>query len=317
MPAQDTSVIKEKIVSIIRLKGPSIPVRIAKEIGLDILFTSAFLSELVSEKRIKMSHMRIGNSPLYLIPGQEQMIGNFSQHLKSKEKEAFNILKEKGILRDKEQNPPLRVALREIRDFAIPFREPKSEEIYWRFITHTLEKIEKKETEKPVEKKEIKESESIKEDSKEKTEPFSKLKNEPKKQVERNKENDLGIFDKPKKPKKKKQLKKKTSSQKENIFFNKVKGYLNEKSIELLDILTVNKNEIILKVKGNNAEQILIAYNKKRLNENDIIKASKKAKEFGLRYIVIGKGGILKKTEELISAIKNLQATGELRDNNV
>ncbi|MBU2617036.1 MAG: hypothetical protein KKB79_03625 [Nanoarchaeota archaeon] len=308
MPAQDTSAIKEKIVSIIRLKGPSIPVSIAKEIGLDILFTSAFLSELVSEKRIKMSHMRIGSSPLYLIQGQEKMIGNFSQHLKSKEKEAFNILKEKGILKDKEQNPPLRVALREIRDFAIPFREPKSEEIYWRFITHNLKEIERKETGKHVE-EETKKSEPLQEKSQE-------IK-EPEKKVERNKENDLGIFDKSKKPKKKKQLKKKASSQKENIFFNKVKVYLNEKSIELSDILTVNKNEIILKVKGNNTEQILIAYNKKRLNENDIIKASKKAREFGLRYIVISNGGILKKTEELISAIKNLQATGELRDNNV
>ena len=67
MPPQDTTDIRDKIVLSIKEKGPTIPVFIAKEIGSSILFTSAFLSELLSEKRLKMSHMRIGSSPLYFI----------------------------------------------------------------------------------------------------------------------------------------------------------------------------------------------------------------------------------------------------------
>ena len=47
---KDTSEIKEKILSILKRRGPSLPVHIAKEIESSMLFTSAFLSELVSEK---------------------------------------------------------------------------------------------------------------------------------------------------------------------------------------------------------------------------------------------------------------------------
>ena len=103
----------------------------AKETGLSILFASAFLSELIAEKKIKTSSLRVGSSPLYLIPGQESLLENFSSNLKSKEKEAFDILKEKGFLNDNEQEPAIRVALRSIKDFAIPFE--KNNEIIWKY----------------------------------------------------------------------------------------------------------------------------------------------------------------------------------------
>ena len=77
--------------------------------------------------------MRVGSSPLYFIQGQEPMLEKFAEHLKSKEREAFTLLKEKSFLKDLEQLPAIRVALREIKDFAIPFRN--GEEIVWRFLT--------------------------------------------------------------------------------------------------------------------------------------------------------------------------------------
>ena len=86
MATQDTSNIKEKILSVLRRRGPGLPVHIATELKMSGLFASAFLSELVSEKKIKLSYMRVGNSPLYYIPGQEHMIEKFSGYLKSKEK---------------------------------------------------------------------------------------------------------------------------------------------------------------------------------------------------------------------------------------
>ena len=51
MPTQDTSKIKENIISTLKRRGPCLPVHIASEIGTSILFASAFLSELVSEKK--------------------------------------------------------------------------------------------------------------------------------------------------------------------------------------------------------------------------------------------------------------------------
>ena len=98
MPQQSASEIKEKILSTLRLRGPSLPVHIAKQTDLSILFSSAFLSELLSEGKIKMSHMKVGSSQIYHLPGQEARIENFSQHLNPKEKEAFTLLKDKKIL---------------------------------------------------------------------------------------------------------------------------------------------------------------------------------------------------------------------------
>jgi hypothetical protein len=277
---QDTREIKEKIISILKRKGPSLPVHISREIESSILFTSAFLSELVSEKLVLISKMKVGSSPIYFLPGQESLIEKYSPYLKSKEKEAFMLLKEKGILKDDKQNPAIRVALREIRDFAVPFK--KEDEIFWRYHTLPEERFTKKE-----EKPEVK----IK-------------KEEPKK------EKDLGIFEK-EKPKKKK-IKKKSASKNEK-FFNKVKEFLSERSIELSDIESFDKNKLVLKIKEKGDEKMLIAYNKKRITENDIIKAYKKAKELNMSYVVLSLGEPLKKMSGLIEAVKNLSSIEKIK----
>ena len=275
MPTQDTSEIKEKILSLLKMKGPSLPVHIASETGLSILFASAFLSELVSERKIKISNMKIGSSPIYFLPKHESFLEKFSQYLKSKEKDAFLLLKEKKFLKDKDQDPAIRVALRSIRDFAIPFR--RDEEIIWRFFL-------------------IPESEF-------KTE--EKSKKEEKKPSE-----ELNIFDKAsekKKTKKQKKLKKVAISQKKNEkFFNKVKEFLSKKSIEIIDIESFNKNDLILRVRIQNQEKLVVAYNKKRINEGDIIKANKKSSELNIPYIILSLGGPLKRLNTLIGAVKNL-----------
>jgi len=93
--------------------------------------------------------MKVGNSPIYLIQGQEPMLERFSQHLKSKEKEAFELLKRKKFLKDEEQVPAIRIALREIRDFAVAFK--KDEEIFWRYFTIQENEFEPPKI-KPIEK---------------------------------------------------------------------------------------------------------------------------------------------------------------------
>ncbi len=286
---RDTSEIKNKIVNFISRRGPSLPVHIAKEIEMNTLFTSAFLSELLSEKRIKSSNMKIGGSPLYFNPGQEHLLENFSEHLKNKEKEAFIIIKREKILEDKKQEPAIRVALRSIKDFAIPFKRIDSEELYWRYFTEEVPKTKEKE----------------------------EIKEEVKKEVpEKVKEKKLNIFDKKEIPKKKIAIKKKivrkTSNKKNEKFFNRVKEFLSKKSIEIIDIENFNKNDLVLKVKDNDEEKILVAYNKKRISESDIINAHKKTKETGLQYIIISLGEPLKKIENLIESIKKLDFMGKI-----
>jgi hypothetical protein len=63
---------------------------------------------------------------------------------------------------------------------------------------------------------------------------------------------------------------------------------------------------LVLRVKEQDKESLLVAFNKKRITDLDIVKASKKAKEFGLNYILLSLGEPLKKTNNLIEAIKFL-----------
>jgi hypothetical protein len=288
---QDAAQIRERIISWINSNGPSLPVQIAKATGMDILFSSAFLSELFNDKEIKMSYLRVGSSPLYFISGQESQLERYSQYLKSKEKEAYLILKEKNILRDSEQQPAIRVALREIKDFAIPFE--KNEEVFWRYflieepqeIKITEEKIEEPKTE------EIKFEKILEEKI-----PEAKKEVLPKEKVQ-------------KKPKEEKKPKKQANKneKKDDNFFNKIKEYLSKKGIEILDIKDFKNNQAILKVKkGDNSEELFFAFNKKKITEKEILDANKKASEVGLPYSILSLGETTKKMSDLISAIKNL-----------
>ena len=281
MATQDTSNLKERIIFIFKKRGPSLPVHIASETGLSMLFASAFLSELLSEKKIKLSFMKVGSSPIYLLHGQESMLEKFSPHLKSKEKEAFELLKRKKFLKDEEQVPAIRIALREIRDFAIAFK--KDEKIFWRYFTIPENKFEFPKI-KPIEK-------SSQSENKKKPEEISS-------------KQELNIFDKQKTTKT--LTKKRTTKKNNDKFFNKVKELLFKKSIEILDIENFSKNDLILRIKTKGEEKLLVAYNKRRINEADIIKAHKKATEFNLKYIILSLGEPLKKIDNLIKAIKNL-----------
>jgi hypothetical protein len=292
MAAQDTTALKEKIISIIRNRGPSFPAQISSQVGMSILFTSAFLSELLSEKKLKISNMKVGSSPLYFIPGQENLLERFSGSLKSKEKDAFELLKEKKFLLDNQQDPAIRVALRSIKDFAFPFQ--KNDKLYWRYLTVEENELEI-EKPKPVEKK----------PEPKKVEIFDKP-NDGEKKEESKKE------DKPKverkKPVNKKVTKKKSlSNGKNEKFFNKVKEYLLGKGVEITDIISFSKDDLVLKVKeGEEREFIVFGYNKKRINEEDILKAYKKVSDFDLGYRILCLGDPAKKTSNLIDSIKNL-----------
>jgi hypothetical protein len=314
----DAGLIKEKIMALIQAHGPSLPVFIANRTGLSIIFASAFLSELIADKRLKISHMRIGSSPLYFITGQEPQLENYSNYLKNKEKDAFILIKERRFLKDKDLEPAIRVALRVIRDFAVPFK--RNEEIYWRyFLVGELEFQESPKEEvrpivkepeekvieiieiKPKEKNPIAEKEvilEVKEESKREEEI------EKKKEVKEPKESK----ETKKHPKKKQETKKKVSAKekKNNNFFSRIKEFLSQRQIEILGIEEISVVKIIFRVKKED-EYLIIAYNKKKITENDLVNSSKKAEEMNLPYQILLLGEPLKRFDNLIKAVKNLR----------
>ena len=281
MPTQDTSGIKGNILSILKQRGPSLPVHIARETSLSILFASAFLSELLSERKIKISNMRVGSSPIYYILGQENQLENFSLHLNNKEKEAFTILRNKKILKDIEQEPAIRVALRSIKDFAIPFKE--GEEIFWRyFITEQPEpkakEIAKIETPKKQEPK--------KEISKEINSPIIKK---------------VDIFDKPKK---------KSAQKEKSEFVVEIINSLKESDIELIQEREFKKREFmgVGKIKTNigSMEILIMAKDKKTITENDLTVSIQKSQTEKKIILFISPGKLDKKATELLQEYKNI-----------
>ncbi len=312
---QNTTPTKEKIIDVLRKKGPSLPVYIAREINTNALFTSAFLSELFSEKKINISNMKVGNSPVYYLQGQEVLLEKYADYLKNKEKEAFLLLKRKKFIKDIEQEPAIRVALRAIKDFAIPFRTQDSQEIIWRHHTNsTKEYNQKKETsEKTEQKEEIpkeieQKKETLTKEIEQKEENPEKI--EKKEETTEKIEQKINVFDKKQSIKKETKIKtttkRKIPQKKDNKFFNKVKEYLSINSIEILDIENFSKNDLFLRIRQNQEEKLLVAFNKKRITESEIIKANKKAEELNLKYILLSLGEPLKKLTNFIEAVKNL-----------
>jgi hypothetical protein len=301
MPTQDTKPIKESILNFLKTNGPSLPVQISKQIKMDSIFGSAFLSELLSQKRIKITNMKVGGSPIYYIEGTESQLEKYAQeYLKSKEKDAFLLLKEKKFLVDTEQEPAIRVALRSIKDFAKPFE--KEGKVIWRYFLSKENEYQptfqdilpQKESKQKLDKKEM----EIKEEIKDK-----KINEKPEEEkIEQKKST------KKKTTKKKTSAKRKTQERKNEKFFNIVKENITKNKMEITDIIGFTKGHLTLKIKDNEKEKILVAYNKKRLTEADITNAHKKAKEHKLEYIIFALGEPAKKTTSFIEAIKDLSS---------
>ncbi|MFA5071852.1 MAG: hypothetical protein WC511_05840 [Candidatus Pacearchaeota archaeon] len=305
----DALQLKEKIISFIETKGPSLPIQVAKETGMNTIFSSAFLSELYNEKRLGMSNLRVGSSPLYFIPGQEPQLEKFATYLKNKEKEAFQMLKEYKFLEDSKLHPAIRVALREIKDYAIPFK--KDEEIFWKFFTISDDEI-RNIIEKPeeIEVVEIIQEKVVEESKKEIVE-----------EVQEKAEKVLNIFDEEKKvPKKKepvKKIKKETKTKKPNKkkdenFFNKIKEFLAEQKIEIVDIVNFKNDEAKIRVRKKDSEELLFAFNKKKITDKEILKANKEASEEKMKYSILSLGETTKKLNDFIDAIRNLSEIGKI-----
>jgi len=272
--ATDASVIKDRILTFLERNGPSLPVHIAKAAGMDMIFTSAFLSELMSHGKIKTSHLKIGTSPIYFLLGQEMGLEKFSPFLKGKEHEAFTLLKKESFLVDEKQEPAIRVALSAIKDFAQPIE--KNGLLIWKFFSSEENyKNEKEETTLAPEETPVEEM--------------------------------------PKRITKKKRA---TSSGKKSAndekFFNRVKEFLGNQNTEILDIISFNSKELSLKILENGNEKLVMAFNKKRITEKEILTAYKKAEERKLKYSVLCFGDLPKKTQTFIDAINTLSSVEKM-----
>ena len=328
MPAdlQKINEVKERIVGTMRLRGPSLPVHIARTINTSPIFASAFLSELYSEGRVKISNMKVGSSPLYYLPGQENLLENFIEYLNQREKEAFYLLKKEKILHDDVQTPVVRVALRAIKDFAIPIKiNIKGEaRAIWKY--HMLPEMEFRSVAEqyfsPETRREIKEE--IKTIAVQKVEvplmeqaqqiheqivnvrqavsekPLEVEKEEENLEIEEEDENREILIEKPLKKMKAKDFE----------FSNKVKEYLSKKDIELLSIVEEKKKDFTARVRIDMAfgkqEYFLVAKDKKKISEIDLTMAHQRAQSEKILALILSPGEPDKKAMEYLRTWRNL-----------
>ncbi len=253
---------KRKIISFLDSNGPSLPVRIAKKIEMEPVFASAILSELLNEKRIKLSHMKIGASPLYLLPNQEKKLEEQNSNLKNIEREAYLKLKENKFLIDKNEIPAIRVALRNLKDFAKNFNF--KEELVWRYAFIPEEEIIiflKKENSKDVDE-------------------IEKIENEEKKEIKEVIKSKIRKEDIPKE-KKIEDIFKETGKESQTEFSEEVKEFLLKNKIKLVEEIQSDKKEIVAKISIETSigelNFILIAKNKKTTSKDEINSALQRA----------------------------------------
>ncbi|MEM4397030.1 MAG: hypothetical protein QW757_00210 [Candidatus Woesearchaeota archaeon] len=143
---------KDKVLAFVKQNGPVLPRDVSKEFKVDTFFTGAILSTLVENKELKITNAKIGGSPLYYCEGQEHKLDILYKYLPGKEKEAYNFLKEKKVVRENNLEPAIRVAIKNIKDFAKPLEvnvnnnkenNNNNKEIFWKWYLISNAEAEK------------------------------------------------------------------------------------------------------------------------------------------------------------------------------
>ncbi|MDO8660353.1 MAG: hypothetical protein Q7K43_00550 [Candidatus Woesearchaeota archaeon] len=128
---------RERVLSVIRLRGPTQPLVISKELNLtNSTFAGAMLSEMTDKGLLKVSHIKVGSGPLYYIPGQEEQLLRYTYALNEKDRKTVELLQQKKVLRENTQDPITRVGLKTLKDFAVPLevQHNGTQEIFWKWF---------------------------------------------------------------------------------------------------------------------------------------------------------------------------------------
>ncbi|MEK6858752.1 MAG: hypothetical protein AABX53_02470 [Nanoarchaeota archaeon] len=305
---QKVNATKEKILNVIKTVGPSFPTRISREAGISPLFIGALLSEMLAEKKVMMSAMKVGSSPLYFLPGQEAQLENFTQYLNHKEREAVSRLKDSLILDDETQDPAIRVALRKLKDFAIPItvHESGTEKLFWKFFTTSDERA-KEIIEPIVTPKQHTDPRKNVEETPQTVQTVQAIKEE-------RREEEKEQMQPRKVEKKEKAIKK---AKEPSAFTRNVKEYLAAKEIEVLEDLPTKAKEYNARVRIDTLlgkqEYLLLAKEKKKLTEDDLAIALHKAQSEKMPALILTPGELDKTAKPYLDQWKNLLKLEKLK----
>jgi len=280
--------IEEQILSYVKMNGPVLPVQVSKAINRDLMFSGAILSQLVSRKVVLLTNAKIGGSPVYYVKGQETKLSILYSALPHREKETYNLLKENKILLDRNQAPAIRVALRNLKDFAIPYKidVDGKEELFWRWHTATDAELKDKFGAKE---EQVKIAEPVKEEPKIEIK-IEKPVEQPKIEIKEEKVEQTKI-----------EIKQKRLDVKDE-FLEQINSFLVSNSIEVMEEQIVKKKkeiDMVVKVPSNvgHLHYFVAARNKKNISDGDLSLAYHKGQEKKLPVLFLSPGKLSKKAE--------------------
>lgn len=131
-----TMTAQDYILNFLKVTGPVLPTKVANHIHENIIIASAHLSDLVSQRKVRISNLKVGGSPLYYLPGQEGSLYDFaSGNINPKDHQVLENLKANLMLRENDLDTLSKVALRNLRDFAVPIQVTinNKRELFWRW----------------------------------------------------------------------------------------------------------------------------------------------------------------------------------------
>lgn len=127
---------KSKIFEYVVENGPVLTTDVSKHFRIDSMYAGAYLSELISNKKVRYTYKKIGGSALYYIESQRSKLeSRFKEHFNDKEQEVIDLIKSKKIVQEDMLDPVRRVVLKDLKDFAIQIvvNYKDTKKIFWKW----------------------------------------------------------------------------------------------------------------------------------------------------------------------------------------
>lgn len=288
---------KEDVLQAAKIKGYVIPSDLSKQFTVDTFIMGAVLSDLVSEKKLFVSTVKIGGSPVYYAPEAREKLQELFKYLNEKDKQTYQLLQEKIVLADTAQTPLVRVSLRNIKDFSKPIEVTAqgSTQLFWKWYLATDDEVNKK----------IHSFLSPQEAVHEKIELKKEIKKEiiqEKQEIKQEIKSDI-VQEVPAKKIKKREQQQSLSVIPDDVFVQSVSSFFSQKAITLSDIIIVKKGEIDCVVHIPSSVGTIDYYckakNKKKCTEGEIANAFIAAQLKKLPALFLTTGEIPKKLKIL------------------
>ncbi|MEK6974516.1 MAG: hypothetical protein AABW41_04755 [Nanoarchaeota archaeon] len=302
---------REKLLNFIRTNGPVLPVQVSKYINTDIIFAGAMLSELAANNHVIISNTKKGGSPFYYVKGQESKLQAASQFLPSKEKEAYELIREKRVLMDIDILPWQRVALRAIKDYAVPIEVEfeGNKELFWKWYLSGNEEVNSKVEEilSTLKQPPVQEAQAEEHIEADKTEEKPEIIAQKKlNEITDEREETKIELQKKEKPARKKR------KEENSDFINIVSAYFQKLKISIIETSIVKTNkevDYIVKIPSSIGDLFfyLKAKNKASISESDLALAYSSGQQKKLHTIFLSNGRLNKKGKEYLEKHLNGQ----------